>query len=55
MNWFKIFLTAWLSFVVLVSLYEASKGKHQTTLTPGGQALSAVIYTLIIVGIWLLL
>jgi hypothetical protein len=55
MFWFKIILTIWWVLNVVVAIYQASKGKHQMTISPGAQSFSAVLSTLFIVGTWIIL
>jgi len=49
---FKIILTVVFSFGVISLLHSASKGKHSIEVKPGGQAIGAVILTLLAIAVW---
>lgn len=53
--WIKWVVFGYLILVALVAIYQASKGEHEVTFTPGAQAVTAVIATLLAIGVlaWL--
>ena len=48
--WFKWVLFSVFVLTCLASLRTASRGKHEMTMTPGAQAVGAMVYGLLAVG-----
>jgi hypothetical protein len=49
----KIILSAWFATIAVVAIYNAGRGQHETTVTPMGQSLSAVLWSFLIAVLWL--
>ncbi len=55
MEWFKWLLVGLFGVGALINVWTASRGKHMSEKTPGAQTFSAILNTLLAIGVilWL--